>query len=48
MQLVFGDDIPANLNHVEKLPLPNSPIQPNLPDFHLEKDIQIAEEIDLW
>ena len=39
------DDVPANINHVEQHwqpePLANLP---DLPDFHLEEDIQIADE----
>jgi len=35
------DDIPANLNHAERQP----PNIPDFPDFHLEEDIQKAEEM---
>ena len=38
------DEVPENLNNVERQPLPNHPIELDLPDFYLEEDIQIAEE----
>ena len=37
------DDVPENPNDMERQPA-NLPIEPDLPDFHLEEDIQIAEE----
>ena len=50
-QLEFGqyangiwNDIPENPNDIEGPPLPNLPIEADLPDFHLEEDIVIAEE----
>jgi len=39
------DDVPENIDRVEQRRLPNLPIHPDLPDFHLEEDIQIAEEM---
>ena len=38
------DEVPENLDNMERQPLPNLPIEPDLPDFHLEEDIQIADE----
>ena len=38
------DNIPENPNHKEPQALPNIPIHPDLPDFYLEEDIQLAEE----
>ena len=42
------EEVPENLNDVERKPLPNFQMEPDLPDFHLEEeeeDIQIAEEM---
>lgn len=41
------DDVPANPNHVEEQPadLPDFEIFPELPDFQLEEDIQIVEDV---
>ena len=40
------EDVPENLNNLERQPLLNHPmIDPDLPDFHLEEDIQTAEEL---
>lgn len=39
------NDVHENLNDVEPPPLPNHPIEPDLLDFRLEEDIQIAEEM---
>jgi hypothetical protein len=39
------NNVHENLNGVEQPPLPNHPIEPDLPDFCLEEDIQIAEEM---
>ena len=38
------DNVPKNPNHEELQALLNIPIHPDLPDFHLEEDIQLAEE----
>ena len=39
------DNVPENFNDAERQPLQNFPIEPDLPDFHLEEDIQQAEDI---
>jgi hypothetical protein len=39
------DDIPANPNHAEEAPEQQPPNIPDFPDFHLEEDIQKAEEM---
>ena len=39
------NDVLDNPNDMEQLPLPNLLIEPDLPDFHLEEDIQRAEDM---
>jgi hypothetical protein len=37
------DDVPANPDNVGQQQQPTLPIQPDMPDFHLEEDIEIEE-----
>ena len=39
------DEVPVNPNDVQQRPLLNFSHRPDLPDFHLEEDIQRAEEM---
>jgi hypothetical protein len=39
------DDVPANTNHAEQPPMENLPDLPNLPDFLLEEERAITEEM---